>query len=94
MDAHAHKLSQGPLANPPSAQHPLASLLSDLHYAPWQLEATPPQAPKVSMTNSSMIVGMTNSSVLLGTTQASVTVGMTPFINRREHDTFISYCCA
>lgn len=51
-DAHAQNSNhQGPPAPPPSAQHPLASLLSDLHYAPWQLEATPPQAPKVSMNN-------------------------------------------
>lgn len=51
-DADAqNSLCQGPPAHPPSAQHPLASLLSDLHYAPWQLEATPPQAPKVGITN-------------------------------------------
>ena len=47
LDAHAEKLNQGGLATPPSLQHPLAALLADLHYAPWQLEATPPQAPKV-----------------------------------------------
>lgn len=58
IDAHAHKLSQGSLANPPSAQHPLASVLLDLHYAPWQLAATPPQAPKVSITYLSVIAAL------------------------------------
>lgn len=52
MGTHAQSSnSEGLTAHPPSAQHPLASLLADFHYVPWQLEATPPQAPKVGNTS-------------------------------------------
>lgn len=49
MDAYGQRLGQGSPATPVPTQHPLAELLADLHYAPWQLEATPPRPPKVHL---------------------------------------------
>ena len=67
MDAYAQNSNnQGSTAHPPSAQHPLASLLSDFHYAPWQLEAMSPQAPKVGMTHVLVMVSMTQHQSSLG----------------------------
>lgn len=52
LDAHAQKLRQGVTSSNPAASSPLAAVLSDLSYQPWQLQATLPQTPKVHFATS------------------------------------------
>lgn len=47
LDAHAQKLHQEVTGSNPAASSPLTAVLADLSYQPWQLQASPPQNPKV-----------------------------------------------
>ena len=49
LAAHAQKLHQEVAGSSCSASHPLTNVMADLTYQPWQLEATPPQHPKVQV---------------------------------------------